>query len=82
MKHRPKELKQTTIDNKIRRQLFLSDITNPSLKTFKFKKEVKHNAHQDNWNGKNNRFFGCLKYFKYGSSIKKNDHPNENKCTY
>ena len=51
-------------------------------KTFEFKKEVKHNPQQDNWDGKNNRFFGCLKYFENGASIKKNDHPYENKCTY
>ena len=60
----------------------LGDATYPSLKTFEFKKEVKHNAHQDNWDRNNKRFFGCLKYFKYGSSIKKNDHSNEDKCTY
>jgi hypothetical protein len=56
--------------------------TYPSLKTFEFKKEVKHNPQQDNWDGKNNRFFGCLKYFEYGAPIKKNYHPYENKCTY
>ena len=62
--------------------LLLSDPTNPLLKAFKFKKEVKHNSQQNNWDGKNNRFFGCSKYFKYGSSIKENDHPNEKKRTY
>ncbi len=47
------------------RYLSLGDATEPPLKTFKFKKEIKHNTQQDNWDTENNRFFGCLKYFNY-----------------